>query len=157
MLRAEGLEYVATFTKENKEGKGVRKSEEYTIHALRIACVIGVNPHERTVKQDVLLTFSIPFPPSSTNASSNDSTDTLFLDTEIEGGTPALIKQIVPLVEASSYKTVEKLGARVGEEVLALLEGVGGVGEVRVKVMKPTAYALVESVGCEVTVRSEQG
>ena len=67
--------------------------------------------------------------------------------------TPRQIAGVSTTVENSSFKTVEALATRVARE--ALLD-FPVVRELTVRIEKPSAYAWVEGVGCEVTMVQER-
>ena len=107
----------------------------WTINTLRIACIIGVNPHEREGKQDVFL-------------------DLTFQLSDISLRWPEVARMVCDLAEESSFKTVEALAAFIGRSLIQKLDQ---AGRVDVRVEKPSAYAWAEAVGCEVSLNKEIG
>ena len=112
--------------------------DRIVISDLSVRCIIGINEDERREKQDVLINVS------------------LFADLSGAGRTDrfedavdyrAVKKQIVSMVEESSYNLVEALAEAIADLCLKH----PGVLEVQVRVDKPTALRFARSVGVEIT------
>lgn len=108
------------------------------IRNLRLRCIIGIYPRERTEPQEVRINI------------------TLYLDLGRPGVTDdigdtvdykALKKRIVEQVAASEYHLIEALAAAVATECLREAR----VRRVDVSVDKPGALTLAESVAVEIT------
>ncbi len=107
------------------------------IRDLSIRCIIGVNPDERTEKQDVVINV------------------VLFTDTRKAGQTDALEdsvdykkvkKAILSLVESSEFLLIEKLA----DEIAKICLDDSKVQKVNVTVDKPGALRYTRSVAVEI-------
>jgi len=107
------------------------------IKNLLVRGIIGIKADERVKRQDILLNLSVACD-TRPAAVSDDIADALNYRT--------LTKDVIRLVEASSFHTVERLA----EEVARLAVGHGG-REVTVLLEKPGALRFAESVGVEIT------
>ena len=104
---------------------------------LQLRCIIGIYPEERLEKQDVILNITM-FADLRQSGNSDDLRDTV--DYKI-------VKQAVrTLVEASSFKLVEKLATEVARVCLRP----GPVKKVRVRIDKPGALRFAKSVAVEI-------
>lgn len=107
------------------------------IHDLLIRTVIGINPDERLIKQDVILNltaFSDQRPAAATD------------DFKLTVDYKAMKVAVMALVESSSYGLIESLAAAVAE----LLLEIDGVLACRVCVDKPGALRYARSVAVEI-------
>lgn len=104
------------------------------IHDLLLRCIVGINESERTNKQDVLL--NIVMWADVRRAGATDD-----IDAAVNYRT--VTKQIVNMVEESSYFLVETLAERTAEICL----GDERVQQVQVTVEKPGALRFARSVG----------
>ena len=105
---------------------------------LSIRCIIGVNEDERREKQDVLINLAISadFSRACKSDRFEDAVDYR-----------AIKKEIVKMVEESTYHLVEALAEAIAELCLRY----PGVLDVQVRVEKPTALRFARSVGVEIT------
>ena len=123
-------------------------SHSYTISGLRPACIIGLNPHERLEKQDVLIRIRIHC---------LDSLSPPYTAQEVPEPEPEtwrrLVRGVYAVVEPSELQTLEALAALVAGYVLEAGEEGGGlrVERVTVGVEKPFAVTWVEGCGVEIT------
>ena len=113
-------------------------NDKIIIRDLLLRGIIGVNEEERRMKQDILITI------------------TLLLDLRAAGTSDCLddsvnyrgvCKQVIALVEQSSFFLLEKLA----EEICRLCLGHAAVRTVTVCVDKPTALRFARSVAVEIT------
>ena len=121
------------------------ESHEWVINSLKIACVIGVNEHERLEKQVVSIDLRL------LGADSDDDDNATTEQAQSGAVWRDLVRRVCEVVEASSFKTLEALAALVAKTVL---EGFAGP-RVMVRVEKPSALAFVEGAGVEI-VRDRQ-
>ena len=137
ILRADaGLTYTGTLSSV-PSGHWLHETQLWSINALRVACIIGVNPHERRQKQDVVISLHL---------------ECIEYDAP-ESDWQYMANLVCQRVEMSEYKTVEALAAMVGTAVINIFREVKSVD---VKIEKPRAYACVEGVGCSVVVQREE-
>jgi FolB domain-containing protein len=104
---------------------------------LAIRCIIGVNEDERRERQEVVINLEIGADLSAACRSDR------FEDTV---DYRAVKKEVLRMVEGSSYHLVEALA----EAVADLCLGFRGVREVRVRVDKPGALRFAKSAGIEI-------
>lgn len=104
---------------------------------LSARCIIGLNPEERTNKQDVILNIAIETDLTRAGKS-DDVKDTI----DYKG----LKKRILALVEDSQYKLIESLAQRVASVCLDNPRATG----VQVRVDKPGALRFARSVAAEI-------
>ena len=107
------------------------------IRDLFLRCVIGINPEERTKKQDVLINITL-FADLSAACLSDQLKDSVNYK-EVKD-------RIVGMVESSSYFLLERLAERITEICLDF----PFVRDVRVLVEKPGALRFAHSVGVEI-------
>ena len=121
---------------------GTRRLDKIHIRDVLLRCILGVYDWERENKQDVLINI------------------TLYVDLRTAGRTDrledtvdykAIKKQVVAMVESSSYTLVERLAERVAEICL----GYSLVQRVRVTVDKPAALRFARSVAIEIVRERE--
>jgi dihydroneopterin aldolase/D-erythro-7,8-dihydroneopterin triphosphate epimerase len=112
------------------------------IKDLLLRTIVGTKPDERIKKQDVLLNLVLLTDIKPVGAS-DDISEAVNYRT--------VTKQIITLVEAAEYYTVEKLATEVARLVVTRFP----VIEVTVSVEKPGALRFVRSVGVTITRRPE--
>ena len=114
---------------------------EYTdkiqLRDLRAACIIGVGPEERSSSQEVRIDLSLEVDLEPAGRSDR-------LEDTVDYG--ALAREVVAMVEGSSFQLLEKLA----EEVAGLCLARSKVERVEVTVVKP--HALPRGGGASVTV-----
>ncbi len=113
-------------------------TDRILISDLAVRCIIGVNEDERRERQYVLINLEI-FADLSKAAKSDRFEDAVDYR--------AIKKEIVKMVEGSSYHLVEALA----EAIAGLCLKFKGVLQVRVRVDKPAALRFARSVGVEIT------
>lgn len=109
---------------------------EVAIHDLRLRAVIGCNPWERELRQDIVVNLRFTY--DATRAIQNDD-----LASAIDY--KSITKRVIDFVEGSSYQLVETLVARIYELVyvpeMTLLE---------VRLDKPHALRFSDNVSVKV-------
>lgn len=113
------------------------KSDTIFINNLRLRGIIGINDWERKEKQDILINIKLKVDLSEAGRSDN-------IDDTVNYRT--LTKEIIDLVENSSFFLVEKLTSTI----LDLCMKTENVGKAIVRVEKPMAVRFAESVGVEI-------
>ena len=113
-------------------------NDKIHIRDLTLRCIIGIYPHERTEKQDVVLNIALEGDLSKAGRS-DDIADTINYKT--------LKKKIIRLVEKSQFNLIEKLA----EEVAKICLKDKMVHRVTVTVDKPGALRFARSVAVEIT------
>ncbi|MCJ1464617.1 trifunctional dihydropteroate synthetase [Pseudocyphellaria aurata] len=119
------------------------ESHEWVVKGLKLACIIGVNPHERLEKQNLSIDLRI-----QGEAEITDYT------LQIKGGFETwrrLIKRLCDVVEASSFETLEALSTLIAKTAL---EGFP-IPQITVSVEKPSALTFVDGAGVQI-VRDKQ-
>lgn len=111
-----------------------KEPDRIEIHDLLLRCIVGINESERSNKQDVLL--NIVMWADLRRAAATDD-----IDAAVNYRT--VTKQIVNMVEESSYFLVETLAERVAQICL----GDQRVSQVQVTLEKPGALRFARSVG----------
>ena len=95
---------------------------EYVFPSLRLACIIGLNPHERLEKQDVV--FKIRFLmnnaryPLQTGPSMSPEREGTGEGSKLEIPWQTLVRYLAETIEGTSFQTIEALAAYVAEWVL---------------------------------------
>jgi len=117
--------------------------DRIVIRDIALRCIIGVYPHERHEKQDVLITVAL-----YADLSRAGATDDLRHAVDYK----AVKKAIVDLVEGSDYQLVEALAQAVADVCLAF----DRVEQVDVTVEKPGALRYARTVAVEIS-RSRGG
>ena len=110
---------------------------------LRLRAIIGTNPWERELKQDVMINVSFEFDAEKA-VKSDRIKDTVDYKT--------ITKNIIKAVESSRYYLVEKLAGKIAEIVLKDPK----VLEATVRVDKPFALRFADSVSFELTKRRDE-
>lgn len=107
------------------------------IRDLRLACVIGDLPEERDDKQEVVvnLTLHVDARPAGASDQLADAVDYAAVEADV-----------ATMVRQSSYFLQERLAERIAEVCLGYAE----VAAVRVRVDKPGASHLAQSIGVEI-------
>jgi D-erythro-7,8-dihydroneopterin triphosphate epimerase len=108
------------------------------IRDLRLRCIVGIYPEERTNKQDVVINVEIwcDLRKAGESDQIEDTVNYKFVK-----------KRIVSLVENSDYLLIERMAGNVAD--LCLEEP--GVEQVKVTVDKPGALRFARSVAVEIT------
>ena len=114
--------------------------DKILIKDLLLRCVIGVNEVERKEKQDVVINITLWC--DLTKAAETDN-----IERAIDYR--AINKNIIGLVEGSSFFLVETLADKIVQTCLAVV----GVEQVKVVVEKPGALRFARSVGVELLRR----
>ncbi|KAL8779603.1 MAG: hypothetical protein Q9213_006865 [Squamulea squamosa] len=148
LLRVEGgLEVTHSIRKKDRyEENGVPQvrhvdTRSYSIKGLKLACIIGVNKHERLVKQSVNVDLRLPaIDPRTFEAKEGPSENWR-----------TLVNRVCEVVEYSSFETLEALAGRIAKTALDSFP----VQEITVSVEKPSALTFVEGAGVEITRRKE--
>lgn len=112
-------------------------TDKIFVRDLLLRGIIGVNDWEREKKQDILINLTI-FSDLATAGATDDIGDTL--------NYRSITKTIIALVESSSFRLVEALGAEIARIVVMDF----GAPRVLVRVEKPGALRFAESVGIEI-------
>ncbi len=111
--------------------------DKILIRDLAVRCILGINPDERSEKQEVLI--NIVLQADLRRAGHSDRMD----DTV---DYRSLKKKILALTENSQYYLVEALA----EAIAAVCLDTAGVQAVQVTVEKPSALRFARSVGVEI-------
>jgi len=112
------------------------------IKDLLLRAIVGINPEERIQKQDVLLNISLLTDVRAV-ADSDDIADAV--------NYRSVTKQVIALVEKSSFHTVEKMATEIARLIVTGYD----VAEVTVTVEKPGALRFARSVGVTIVRRPE--
>lgn len=112
------------------------------IRDLALRCIIGIFPHERKNKQDILLNITLECEPFLAAAASDHIDDAVDYK--------SLTKKIISAIEPSEFQLIETMADRVAQLCLAHS---GSVLEAVVCVDKPGALRFARSVAVEVTRR----
>lgn len=107
------------------------------IEDLLVRTIIGINPEERTQRQDVVISLRL-----ETDTRLSGKTDSI----EDAVNYRTITKQVIDFVEDSSFQLVEKLA----EEVASLCLVDERVSRVRVSLRKPGALRFSRSVGVSI-------
>ena len=108
------------------------------IHDLMLRCIIGIYPQERSETQDVVVNVAM-----ECDLARAGQTDRIEDTVDYK----SIKKEIIRLVEGSSFNLIEKLAAEVAQVCLAA----AGVRRVTVTVDKPGALRFTRSVAVEIT------
>lgn len=112
--------------------------DQIHIRDLLLRCIVGINEHERTQKQDVVVNVDMWVNVSEAISSDDVSKTVDYKDVN---------KQIIAAVEGSNYFLLESLASKIAEICLDNRR----VHKVRVVVEKPGALRFARSVGVELT------
>jgi FolB domain-containing protein len=107
------------------------------ITGLLVRCIIGVNDWERTQKQDVLINITLYT--DLTRPSQTDRIEDTIDYKEIK-------KQIIAMVENSSFYLIERLAGGIAQTCLAH----SLIRAARIRIDKPGALRFAKSVGVEI-------
>lgn len=113
------------------------KMDKTHIRDLLLRTVIGINPEERLIKQDLILNLT-----AFTDQRPAAAADDFKLTVDYK----AMKVEVMSLVESSSFGLIESLAAAVAD----LLLGIDGVKACRVCVDKPGALRFARSVAVEI-------
>ena len=118
-------------------------SDRIYIRDLRLRCIVGIYPEERTNKQDVIINVVLWVDLRKAGASDaiEDTVNYKFVK-----------KRIVSLVEGSDYQLIE----RMAEAIAAICLDEKTVEQVQVTVDKPGALRFARSVAVEI-IRTRDG
>jgi D-erythro-7,8-dihydroneopterin triphosphate epimerase len=108
------------------------------IRDLALRCIIGIEPHERDHRQDVMINITL-------HADLRRPGQTDRIEDTVNYKT--IKRKVVDLVENSSFLLVEKLAQQVADVCLAE----SGVQRVEVALEKPGALRFARSVAVEIT------
>jgi dihydroneopterin aldolase/D-erythro-7,8-dihydroneopterin triphosphate epimerase len=117
--------------------------DQIHIRDLRARCIVGINPEERTKKQDVTIQITL-WADLRAACQSDDLADTVDYHT--------LKLAVMEMVEGSSYLLIERLAERVAEIALSFEP----VRQVRVLLEKPGALRFARTVGVEIVRRKQE-
>lgn len=112
--------------------------DKIVIRDIALRCIIGVYPHERREKQDVVITVAL-----HADLSRAGVTDS-FPDTV---DYKAVKRTVVELVENSEFQLVEALAQAIADACLAF----DGVEQADVTVEKPGALRFARTVAVEIS------
>ena len=112
--------------------------DRIVIEGLRFHCIIGINPWERVAKQLIELDITLHAGLAAAAASDNIDDTVNYRD---------LTRSVQELVEGSSFGLIEKLADSVAAVCLADAR----VKRVDVRLRKPGALRLADSVGLDIT------
>jgi FolB domain-containing protein len=118
------------------------RADRIVITDLLVRGIVGINDAERTKRQDILVNLELTGDLRRIGAS----------DAVADGvNYRTVTKEVIALVEASSFFTVEKLATEIARHVVTGFP----VDEVTVAVEKPGALRFARSVGVRITRRRE--
>jgi len=115
------------------------------IRELLLRCIIGIYPEEREKKQDVVINIELGCL-SFLNAAEADH-----IDEAVNYKT--ITKDIIQLVEPSSYQLIETLAEKIAQRCLEDQR----VLQAKVSIDKPGALRFARSVAVEITRSREEG
>lgn len=125
-----------------ESGGRAAEGDRILIKDLLLRGIVGIKPDERVNAQDILINLALVADLRPAGASDR-------IEDSVNYRT--ITKEIIVLVEASEYRTVEKLA----EEIARLALSHTGVTEVEVTVEKPGALRFARSVGVTIVRRRE--
>lgn len=148
LLRVEGgLGREVTLRKQWIENGGARQQiwgwerHAWLVKTLKVACIIGVNPHERLEKQQVTINLEI------LGERGKDEGDYKEQNGEGKGPWRTLVARVVTVVEPSDFQTLEALAALIARTCLEDFP----IPQITVSVEKPSAVTFAEGAGVEIT------
>lgn len=131
-------------------------SHEWVIKGLRLACIIGVNPHERLEKQNLSIDLRIQGEAEvadyTLQIKGGFETWRRLIKRLCDVGSPSscavmpTVTNINQVVEASSFETLEALSTLIAKTAL---EGFP-IPQITVSVEKPSALTFVEGAGVQI-------
>ncbi len=116
--------------------------DKINLRDIRVKCIVGVNPQERDIKQEVVINLTL-YADLSNACQSDDLADTVNYKT--------IQDDVVAMVKASSYFLLEHLAEQIASACLAEQR----VQRVCISVEKPAALHFARTVGIEIT-RSQE-
>jgi FolB domain-containing protein len=125
-----------------KSGDRAAAGDRILIKDLLLRGIVGIKPDERVNAQDILINLALVADLRPAGASDR-------IEDCVNYRT--ITKEIIALVEASDFRTVEKLAEEIARQVLAHPE----IAEVEVTVEKPGALRFARSVGVTIVRRRE--
>lgn len=166
-LRAEGgIGLEAAVEMIGEKWSFVEGSEKFLVNELKIACIIGVNAHERWTKQIVAVNLQITEDRSRTSHVPGNHrehwrgliNDVIHVSplhiTHHTLNTPLQTNYLFPqTVEISSYQTLEALAS----DIATVSCSRWAVSPITVSVEKPSALAFVDGAGVQITRRFSNG
>jgi D-erythro-7,8-dihydroneopterin triphosphate epimerase len=111
--------------------------DQIHIRNLRLRCIIGIFPEERSIRQDIILNITL-FADLRTAGRSDALEDTVDYK--------ALKREVMAMVESSQFFLIERLAEAVAQICLQYRR----VDAVRVTVDKPGALRYADSVAVEI-------
>ncbi|MCJ1385111.1 trifunctional dihydropteroate synthetase [Xylographa soralifera] len=139
-LRAEGGLGLNTSFLGGKDRMIDDSSNKFLVKDMKLYCIIGVNPHERTSKQLVVVNLVI-----EEDRSGDQAQETRSIDGHISNW-QFLLPDVIETVESSRYETLEALATEVATTALTRYT----VRSIDVSVEKPSALAFVEGAGVQI-------
>jgi FolB domain-containing protein len=115
----------------------IERMDRIRIKDLLVRTVIGVNPEERGIKQDVVLNLTMYSDQRPAAAADDFELTVDYKSTKLS---------VLSLAENSSFRLIESLAAAVAD----LLLGIDGVTACEVSVDKPGALRFARSVAVEI-------
>lgn len=113
----------------------------WQVRELKVACIIGVNPHERLEKQQVAINLEI------LGEHGRDEGDYKEQNGEGKGPWATLVSRVCSVAESSEFQTLEALAALIARTCLEDFP----IPQITVLVEKPSALTFVEGAGVEIT------
>ncbi len=115
----------------------IENSDKIHIRDLKLRTVIGVNPEERNIRQDLIFNLTI-----YTNQKPAAEDDDFLKTVDYDGAT----RSVASLVEESSFELIEALAAAVADHLLKIR----GVIACRVVLDKPGVVSGCRSVAVDI-------
>ena len=147
MLRCEGgLTARMTVVRTSRPLGWSKESQSIDMTGIKLACILGVNAHEREQKQNVVIDISIE---TEDPAEMSACERVLMGELEREEGNllwRRMVRQVCETIEATEFELVEALATKVAMVCFDWAP----VPRVRVKVEKPSALVEVEGAGVEI-------
>ena len=112
--------------------------DQILIRDLRARGIIGVHPHERHQKQEILINISMAF-----DTRRAGETDSLHDTVDYQ----RVSEQILAIVDETQYFLIERLASHIASSVLSDYP----VQEVHVSIDKPSALQSCRSVAVQIT------
>lgn len=125
-----------------ESGGRAAAGDRILIKDLLLRGIVGIKPDERVNAQDILINLALVADLRPAGASDR-------IEDCVNYRT--ITKEIIALVEASDFRTVERLAEEIARRVLAHPE----IAEVEVTVEKPGALRFARSVGVTIVRRRE--
>ncbi len=119
-----------------------RGRDRIHVRDLLLRTIVGIKPDERTKRQDVLINLDL-----GVDVAPAGATDEIFDAVNYR----SITKDVISLVEKSSFHTVEKLATEIARLILTRHQ----VLEAVVSVEKPGALRFARSVGVTLTRRRD--